>query len=366
MKIDFTTIQLKSDLLDLWAGFHRLIYTKFKNTIGKTAMYGVPDILFQDRTLRSNRVLLPWKTIVKNEIFINQIETFYGGVCIEFVNYDIFNPDEYNYDLFNTLLEKIGDDGIISAIISFRTEDGDPGATVARHSFRNFKDLYTDSEYAEKFSPIRRKYEGLQPGKGDNSIWEGNLYISIKGGSTTDIVESHPGIRDPQLFNPALEYANEQVELDIIITLSYFTMHCYDIIETINSEYTSLKNRTEDYLRSRNYDEGNLLDYCSSHPALSFGNGELIDPIQITPMSIEYFKTSKEETSPECCHNEAANKDIFYFDSTNNYILSAARPTNFFWATKLSNMMQQNYNLDEYFTMEQERVTRRNQLLQNN
>ena len=51
----------------------------------KTGRYSVPEKLFQKRTSRQNRVLIPWKTIEQNNITIEQLETFYGGVCVEFV-----------------------------------------------------------------------------------------------------------------------------------------------------------------------------------------------------------------------------------------------------------------------------------------
>jgi hypothetical protein len=76
-------------------------------------------------------------------------------------------------------------------------------------------------------------------------------------------------------------------------------------------------------------------------------------------MSISDFKTSGLENSSVVCHNEAANKNIFYYDNIQNFILTPARPSNFFWSKHLSNMMQQNYNLDEYFVEEEKRYLKR-------
>ena len=45
---------------------------------------------------------------------------------------------------------------------------------------------------------------------------------------------------------------------------------------------------------------------------------------------------------------EAVNKEKFYWDNKRKTVLSPARPTNLFWSYHLSNMMQQNYNLDEH------------------
>ena len=63
------------------------------------------------------------------------------------------------------------------------------------------------------------------------------------------------------------------------------------------------------------------------------------------------------------CHNEAANLDKFKFDSSNKFIVSAARPTNLFWSKQSSNMIQQSYSLKDFFELEAERVLRRKKFL---
>ena len=52
-------------------------------------------------------------------------------------------------------------------------------------------------------------------------------------------------------------------------------------------------------------------------------------------------------------------------DKAKKCILSPARPTNVFWSKHLSNMMQQNFSLDEYFRHEEEILTRRKRMLGN-
>lgn len=315
---------IRYNLWQLWSLIDRQIKEKFSNLNGKTGKYDVPDTLFQKRTNRSNRVLLRWKTIIKNKITLDQLKTFYGGVCVEFVNEDYFDEKNQKLELFQYLKSRIGSDDKISAILSFRNEDGDSGATIARQSFEKFKKLPE-----QNFTPIKRKSNIHISGKGDNSVWEGNLFYSIKGGSQHSF-ESHQNIKDPTLFNPAVEYANEIVCLDIDLTMSYFAIHCFDLNQKAIKGFDLLKLNLEKYLKTRNYDEGNLLDYCINHPCLKFGKGFLIDPIQMVQMSIDDFKTSGLENSSVVCHNEAANKYNFYFDSKQKCILTPARPTNFF------------------------------------
>ena len=353
MEIDKNNLILKRKIWKVWGNLDSRILEKFNNINGKTGQYDVPDVLFQKRTNRSNRVLLRWKTILQNKITFNQLETFFGGVCVEFVNEDYFSSENQKNQLFKYLLNKIGSDEKISAILSFRNEDGDSGATISREHLTKFF-----SEPNAFYSPIKRKLNTKYSGKGDNSVWEGNLFYSIKGG-LQESFESHSEIVAPTLFNPAVEYANEKVCFDIDITMSYFALHCFDLLQMEIPNLEGIKNEIENYLNSVVYDGGNLFDYCKNHHSLKWGDGYLVDPIQLKRMSIMDFKTSGLEDSSVVCHNEAANKNIFYFDSINKFILTPARPNNFFWSKHLSNMMQQNYNLDEYFSEEEKRYLKR-------
>ena len=63
------------------------------------------------------------------------------------------------------------------------------------------------------------------------------------------------------------------------------------------------------------------------------------------------------------CHNEAANKETYYYDRIQEFILTPARPDNLFWATHLSNMMQQNYTLEEYYKEEDKRHKKRKEII---
>lgn len=354
--------KLKKTLFRHWNDIHPKISEKFKNVNGKTGRYSVPEKLFQKRTSRQNRVLIPWKTIVQNNITVEQLGTFYGGVCVEFVNDDFFNPKYYDNPIHNHLKKLVGTNGLISSMISFRTEDGDSGATIPRSSFIEFNRLIAGGYLNFNEDPILRDIEVEYSGKGSNEVWKGNIYYSIKGGDQNSI-ESHTNNQNPQIFNPATEYANELVCLDLDILMSYFCLHCFDLKNYLeDNRIKALKSDCERYLKTRDYDEGNLYEYCINHPSLKLGNGVLIDAIQLNHISIESFKTSGLENSSVICHNEAANKEKYYFDSINNFIITPARPTNLFWSTQLSNMMQQNFNLKEYYEKEDERVEKRKAL----
>tara|TARA_X000001036_G_scaffold438698_1_gene487262 strand:- start:2635 stop:3708 length:1074 start_codon:yes stop_codon:yes gene_type:complete len=341
------------------------ISEKFRNINGKTAQGNVPTNLWQKRTSRKNRVLISWKTVFKNNLTIEMLNTFDGGVCVEFVNDDFQNEKFINNKTHMELIKRLGSDEKVSSIITFRVEDGDSGANVARNSYQNF----INTKLPFDLIPITRKKEKI-PGIG-NEFWEGNIYFSIKGGSQED-VDSHKDFKlkkdkNPQLFNPAIEYANEITCRDLFLTLFYFFIHCFDIEKHINKkELYILKIQCEEYLKNRNYDEGNLYEYCITHPSLKWGNGNLIDPIEVSELSVEYFNSKWDFNNPSTiaiCHNEAANLDKFKFDSSNKFIVSAARPTNLFWSKQSSNMIQQSYSLKDFFELEAERVLRRKKFL---
>ena len=332
------------------------VYTKFTNICGKTGRYDVPEELFQKRTHRKNRILFPWKDVQGNSLTLEQLNTISNGVVIEFVNDDYFSVS--NSALFTELKNRLGSDENVSSIISIRAANGTSSSNPQRLAFQKLKDVFPNY----KNYILRRRTDAS---KGNNS-WEGFIYYSIRGGQQ-DTERSHTDSRNyPLLFNPAVEYANEDVCLDIDLVLAYFAL--YSIPEhKRNSEYQQIMYDMEAMLSSPEctYDDGNLLNYCNNHYCLKFHPGKLTDPIQMVEISIDDFSITdrKNDDILDLTHNEAANKGIYYFDSHKNSILSPARPKNLFWSKKLSNMMQQNFTLDGFFAHEENIVNRRKQIL---
>ena len=200
------------------------ISTKFSNINNKTSMGDVPKHLFK-KEHPDKKEFLSLKEVYKNKLTIDQLETFESGVCVEFVNDDFFNKDYLTNTTHKELINKLGSDDNVASIISFRTEDGDPGANAARDSFEKFKKLNPNFE----LKPILRvgqdkdwPSETLAIG---NEKWEGNSYYEIKGGLQKEL-SSHSNLTEdrekPMLFNPAIEYANEEVCDDIFISLLLF------------------------------------------------------------------------------------------------------------------------------------------------
>jgi len=353
------------------------IRTKFSNICGKTGQYDVPGELFQKRTSRKNRVMMPWKDVKNNGLTMAQLETFSGGVVVEFVNEDYFLPENQTHPVFIELKNKIGGDEIVSAIITIRSESGSSSSAVQREYFsrllNNTSVMYRGNEVvlnADNYMDyvLRRDYGG---GTG-NENWSGFLYVCIRGGQQ-DTTETHLG-ENLLLFNPACEFATAEVCLDIDLVMAYYALISVDrnaLNEHVKTVYDRIVRDVRQALSESNYDSpsytGNLLDYCDNHPSVKMVPGQLTDPIQVEPIHIEDFAVDNKEDSRnlDFTHDEAVNKGKYYWDEAKQCVLSPARPTNVFWSKHLSNMMQQNFSLSEYFEHEEEIIARRRQLLSN-
>ena len=356
--------QLKNKIFNFLGKFGKNIKTKFSNICGKTGRYNVPTELYQKRTSRKNRALISWKAVKENNLTIDKLNTFEGGVVVEFLNNDYFDEDNFSNETFNELLNRIGSDDNVSAIISFRSESGSSSSAVPREAFKKFlnnkKIMYKGKEiYINEDN--YRDYALVQSGTGGtgNEKWNGFLFVSIKGGQQ-DTIETHKG-KILTLFNPACEYAGNDVCLDIDLVLCYFALKSISLNNLTEKDklvYKKLIEETESVLSTKHYAiddyDGTLLDYCINHVSLKVRNNELTDPIQVKQITIDSFNISNNgPNSVDLTHDEAVNKDKYYWCEERKCILGPARPTNLFWSYHLSNMMQQDFSLKEYFEYEQ-------------
>jgi hypothetical protein len=350
------------------------IRTKFNNICGKTGQYFVPDELFQKRTSRSNRVLIPWKSVKANNLTFEQLKTFKGGVVVEFINEDFFNQENLSSETFVLLKNQLGGNDVVSSIISFRSESGSSSSEIQRRYFDIFTNDFVLNLSGNTLVINRNNIDNyvihktLDGGIG-NEKWSGFVFYSIKGGQQ-DLIQSH--FTNETIFNPAPEYADNETKVDIDLTMAFFAMHSINynsLNSSEKSEFSNLMAYFRVHLSESKYDyekfTGSLLEYCENHPSLKLFKGSLYDPIQVERINIEDFGIDNKEDprNLDFTHNEAVIHDRYYFDRVKKIILTPARPTNIFWSKHLSNMMQQNFSLSEFFRHEEEIVMRRNQLL---
>lgn len=341
----------------------RAINEKFNNISGKTGGYFVPDTLFQKRTPRKNRVLIPYEHVIKNNFTYPMLEKFSGGVAVEFVNNDFFNELKKNEDqqseLFRILKNRLGSDEIVSAIIDIRST-GSSSSESQRLALQNLKELLELNNLTLNDVLLRRKEEfiNLRTGIGiGNEKWEGFVYYNIRGGQQ-DAIDSHIEAGIPsnkvQLFNPSVEFADENTSLDITLVLIYFAFYSVQKEKRDEDWYDVIESYKE-YFKQKKYNGISLFDYVTNHICLNLEEGLLIDPIQVEPIYIEDFAIkNRDDNSLDITHQKSVKKADYVYDSDNDTILSPAHPTNLFWSKHLSNMMQQDFSLDEYFERQRE------------
>ncbi len=350
------------------------IKTKLGNISAKTGQYDVPDELYQKRTPRKNRVLISWKTVYKNRLSIEQLNTFSGGVAVEFVNEDFFEEEYQTNPTFIELKNRLGSNETVSSIITIRSESGTSSSFVQRKAFEQLVNN-TEVNYNGEIITITKEnfknygIKQIKSGGIGNEKWTGFLFVLIRGGQQ-DVIKSHDN--EQTIFNPACEFANSDVSLDLDLVMSYFAMISVDssiLDDSKKEQYEELLKNLKETLSNTKYNfdgfSGTLLDYCDNHPSVKMVPGKLYDPIQVEEINIEDFAIDNKEDprNLDFTHNEAVNKDRYYWDTIHNCILTPARPTNAFWSRHLSNMMQQNFSLEEYFKHEEDIIKRRNEML---
>ena len=272
--------EIRDKAFNFLGRFDKKIKTKFSNICGKTGQYGVPKELFQKRTHRKNRALISWQAVKKNKLTIQQLETFSGGVVVEFINEDFFDVNNQEDSLFLELKNRLGSDENVSSMISIRNEDGRSSSSIQRESFKKLEIEFPD--YKEKI--IRKKAVISSGSQGlGNDKWEGFIYVSIRGGQQ-ETKTTHNENVDYLLFNPACEFANSNVCLDIDLVMAYFALFSIEDGVVDKKELNSIKNEVGLILKDQQYDnnhfKGTLLDYCQNHPSLKMVKGKLYDTIQ--------------------------------------------------------------------------------------
>ena len=369
-------VKVRNEAFRFLKGCGENMNAKFHNICGKTGNYDVPLELFQKRANRKNRCLISWKTVKDNHLELDDLNTFEGGVVVNFINFDYFDEENQSDDLFKILRNRLGSNENVSAIISIQTDSGSSSSSLQRKAFKKLVDNTIVNYHGKEVTITEenyKKYALKKTAKGGigNEKWKGFLFVSIKGGQQ-DTIETHSK-KPLTLFNPACEYASSDVCTDIDLVMSYFALISIDKHELDKNPerriaYDALLNKLTHTLESIKYDhsvfKGNLLDYVLSHLSITLDPGKLTDPIQLESITIDNFNTSSRSAkSVDLTHSEAVIYQKYYLDKEKGCILTPARPTNVFWSFHLSNMMQQDYSLEEYFENEEKRYHRRCKLL---
>ena len=354
------------------------ITNKIKNVVQKTRPNFVPTELFQKRCTRDNRALIKWKSVLENNLSFEQLESFEGGITVAFINNDFFEEEYQNNKIFTKLRKLLGSDEKVSSVILIKSDMGSSSSIIPQKAFEkltdNSKIEYRGKEIIINKSNVDKYYIKQNKngnGKGNDS-WEGFLYISIRGGNNKNIIRSHVN-KNLTLFNPACEYAAEDVKEDIIFIMEYYMLLSLDKKTLIKNKvlydrYIKLIEAFKEELKKTEYDveneyKGNLLDFIEKERRYAVRDDKLYDPISSEIIPIDKFNIiERTEDSIDFTHEEAVEFEKYYWDNKRKRVLSAARPTNVFWSFHKSNMMQQNCTLERFFEEEENRYKKRKRI----
>jgi hypothetical protein len=333
--------------------FPEQIKTKLKN-INKARAGGH---LGTKRVSQNSRILLMYETICKNNLSLGQLNSYKPAITVglKFQDYLYIIESEERTELDNYLIENIGSDNTVSAIIMLINDKGSSGGSGQLQEL--YKKLLQKAE-ENSWELVTKKTNITNINKG-NDKWYGHYYYNISGGSTTFKENSHPGNNtETQIFTDSRGFiSNDIVIKDIEYSLYYQLLYTNGIEKYITTNLSEYREKFKLYLKNTYYNGETL--YEALHKIITIHNDILLSPIECIALNIDDFEGTKIQIS----HNESTDKEIIYYDEEKNILLSDYRPGNLFWDTKIGNMQQQNFTIQEFWTIFNERQKRRNEIL---
>ena len=310
--------------------YNKNIMTKLKN-INKA---GVDATIPQD-----SRLFIPYELVQKNNLTLDQLNTYKGGICIGILpsKYKELSEKENLDELENYLVNNIGSDNKVSCIINIMKTHGYSGSSYERKE----KSILDNLIEQNNWKPIIK----LEKGNKGNNKWQGHSYYNISGGEQESL-RSWEG-KEPQIFTTYKGFMSEYKVINVVkASLIYMMLFLYDIDKIFDKkQLQQYRDIFETYLKNQYYLDKSCYESIISLKCLN-KNGNLISPILCSEISIEdYCKENKLNIS----HNIAVSKNIILFCNKNNILLSDYRPGNLFWDYKLANMRQQDDTIEEYW-----------------
>ena len=306
-----------------------------------TSHADVEGPLTTQRIPKDKRTSAPYDII--SHLSLSNLQTFSNGFVIRmpFRKYEEIRDNPMPNELDSYLLRNIGGNETVSCFICISKEDGYSGSGEQRIDHVRFE------IEAEKngWIPVYR-HKNIPRGEthNGNDKWSGHYYIKISGGSQDSIL-SHPGGED-QIFTTYRGcVANEEVIIDVKLSLIWQLLHCFDITDIIPKEkLSSFLHKIECHLKTQIYMGSTCYELIEKLDTIR--EGILYSPINEERLSIHLFAV---KGAIDISHNEAVCKQKMYFCETQNVLLSDYRPGNLFWDTKMANMQQQDFTIDEYW-----------------
>ena len=330
---------------------------KSKTKIGNICKAGTKAILSTKRVSPNSRIIMDYRTIISNNLTLEQLATHKHGtvIAIHFSDFEKIKNNSNRNELEQYIYDNIGSDNTVSCILYLTNEPGSPSDNEARNLLPKFK-AYIE---LKNLKPIRRvdKLDNNDPKKkpiprGEtnkyNDKWCGHYFYEISGGKQESEL-SHT--KEDEIFTQSKGFISSPiVEHYVILSLVYQLLFAEDIHDYIKDENTiiTLKERCEKILKSKKFSGDtcyNLIQKLNNIKKDTEDNDKykLISLITFEPIKMKNLNIM------EICHLESASKDKYYFCEDNNVILSDYRPGNLFWDTKESNMRMGEDSPNEYW-----------------
>ena len=310
--------------------------------IGNIEKASVEGPLSTKRVSQGSRTSVPYDII--SHLSLSNLQTHLPGIVIRmpFSKYEEIRDNLQSNELDSYLLRNIGGNETVSCFIYIAKEDGYSGSGEQRIQYDRFK----IEQEKNGWVPIYR-HENIAYGEAHkgNDKWSGHYYINISGGSQ-DCIRSHLPDKEDQIFTTYRGcMSTKEAITDVKLSLIWQLLHCHDITDLIPvAKLDTFLPIIECYLKSKIY-LGNTC-YDLIHNLGTIKKGILYSPIHFERLSIRQFS---EAGALHISHNEAVCKQKMYFCETQNVLLSDYRPGNLFWDTKMANMQQQDFTIDEYW-----------------
>jgi len=356
------TAALKKQNSKLLKKLPDIVKTKIKNITGKAR---VASLCGGARIAKHSRFTIPYRQL--GSVTLDDLRTINNGVVVVLENGDYFNIQHSSSPLDKYLLENIGGDKTVSAIVAFRSVGGTSSSAATMKIYEKMKPIIEEQKWipVERISPATIPHGKTYIG---NDKWKGHYYVNICGGSNKKKVQTHCAENGAlpakfQLFNCVGGYMNSAVGIHLTSSMLYMLLFSTDIISETDLKEDSLatfKKEYESLLAKVCYDSGSVLVWCNRF----IRGGQLICPLDGTPIPFKYFNitASKDHNYMQLCHNEAASKKRYFQDQTINIFMGDHRPNNLFWGTHQGNMEQQDMTIEEYHYHLRTKVRRLNKL----
>lgn len=316
---------------------------------------------YQDRNGINNRVLIPINVLEKNGLdnieFVESVEKnglFKNGLNIS-ISIQYFQDNINSNDKFKKyIIEHINSKGDVSVrlFIDNLTDKKKLDEIIQNNEWKPLD--YIEGIFNKNGTLTKevKKQYGLERKFHSNKIIDGHYIIDISTGHHKDS-EKH-NKKNIYMFCPYVDYCNENLIKQRKIKLLFIMLHFEDINNYVDLiELSQDRKIIKDYLISTKFDYTNLFDNTMYYE-LSNGKRKYFikDDIAICPLlnqPLRFDRYHAENNSIHYCHDKAVCSKLLTIDKSQNSILSANAPINFFLGYQKGNNTQGDMTLEEYY-----------------